>query len=330
MAASGTLSRSKAARGVSIPRTLQHVRLLLTHAVTWSRRLFLPLALGFIIYSAYHASGSLRPLIANVSILPLLLACACWVAAQWIGPLSTTALARIFAIPLGYPKLASISILRIPAKYLPGGIWQSVARFTAYREHAIKGTDSFAILLIEHVFALGTSTLLGGLLLFASQKAALSREAAMGLVVAAFALLSLPMIWLSRIRSSLQGKYVSILLTIAAAILFWCIAGTAFLLYWSALFGLPLTETPTVLSGYLLSWAAGFAAVFAPQGVGVFEWTAAHLLPNRLPLNILVTALAGFRIIIIVGDMLAWLLGVTMFRYGSSKKKCVIDTPESM
>jgi len=314
MAASSALSCSAATRGVNIPRTLERMRPLLRHTLTWARRLFLPLALGFIAYSAYRASGSLRPLLASIAVPNLALACVCWFVAQWSGPLSTTALARVFGIPLGYRKLASISILRIPAKYLPGGIWQSVARFTAYREHAVKGSDSFAILLIEHVLALGISTFLGSLLMFASQGAPLSREIALGLMTVGLALLVLPTVWMTRSRPAQQISGTAMLMAITAVILFWCVAGTAFLLYWSALFRLPLAETSTVLSGYLLSWAAGFAAVFAPQGVGVFEWTAAHLLPARLPLSVTVTALAGFRIVTIIGDLLAWMLGLVMQR----------------
>ncbi len=291
---------------------LQRIRPLLGHVLTWSRRLFLPLALGFIAYSAYRASGSLRPLLSNISIPHLALACFCWTVAQWLGPLSTTALARALAIPLGYSKLASIAILRIPAKYLPGGIWQSVARFTAYREHAIKSGESFAILLIEHVLALGVSTTLGSLLLFATQDAVLSREIAVGLMLSGLFLLALPLVWISRTRRFQRGAITSMLLTITATILFWCAASMAFLLYWLALFRLPLTEIPGVLSGYLLSWAAGFAAVFAPQGVGVFEWTAANLLPARLSLSEAVTALVGFRVATIIGDLMAWLLGVVM------------------
>jgi len=290
------------------------MRSLFTLLLAWSRRLFLPLALGFIAYSAYRASGSLRPLLSNISITQLALACACWTAAQWLGPLSTTALARAFAIPLGYRKLASIAILRIPAKYLPGGIWQSVARFTAYREHAIRGKDSLAILLIEHVLALGTSATLGSLLLLCAQKAALDHGIATGLTLAGLTLLVLPSIWMAYSRHTQAGATTAMLQAIAATILFWCLAGMAFLLYWLALFDLTPAQIPAVLSGYLLSWAAGFAAVFAPQGVGVFEWTAAHLLPTTLPLSATIAALAGFRLVVIAGDLLAWIACILLQR----------------
>src|SRR5690606_15939532 len=111
-----------------------------------TRRLFIPVALAFLAYSAYRAGDSLAPLLADISVTYLLVACVCWSVAQWIGPFATVAFARILGIPLGYRELSLISVLRLPAKYLPGGIWQSVARFAAYREHAVRNTDSFFIL----------------------------------------------------------------------------------------------------------------------------------------------------------------------------------------
>lgn len=299
---------------MKLPHALQHVRPLAAHALVWARRLFLPLALGFIAYSAYRASGSLRPLLANVSPTALLLAGLCWMTAQWVGPMSTTALAHAFGIPLGYRELSRIAILRIPAKYLPGGIWQSVARFSEYRAQAITGADSFAILLIEHVLALGASVLLGSALLLATQGAALGRGTASGLIIAGLILLALPVLWMIHARPSQRATASMMLLTIAATMLFWCAAGTAFLLYWTALFGISLPDIAAILAGYLLSWAAGFAAVFAPQGVGVFEWTATQLLPTALPASLIITAMAGFRIVTICGDLLAWALGLAIGR----------------
>lgn len=299
---------------MKLPQTLHRIRPFIAQALAWSRRLFLPLALGFIAYSAYRASGSLGPLLANTSLPSLALACLCWTAAQWAGPLATTALTRAFGIPLGYRKLAMIAILRIPAKYLPGGIWQSVARFAAYREHAVKGRDSFAILLIEHVVALGTSIVLGSLLLLLAHSAAVNRSLAAGLVSIGLILLAMPLAWMLHDRSRHRQSFTAMLAVMAAGMLFWSLAGTAFLAYWAALLGLHLLEIPVVLSGYLLSWAAGFAAVFAPQGVGVFEWTAARLLPAALPPSVAVAAIAGFRIITICGDLLAWGLGLAIAR----------------
>lgn len=298
---------------------MQRIRPVIATTLAWARRLFLPIAVGFLAHSAYHASSSLLPLVSAISISHLILACLCWIVAQWVGPLATTALARTLNIQLGYQKLALIAILRIPARYLPGGIWQSVARFSAYREHAVRSSDSFTILLLEHLFALGVSTTLGSLLLLGVRSSAFGHQISAWLIVAGLLLLAAPTVWAIRTSSSRHGKLTSLLLAIVSTLVFWCLTSTAFLFYWVALFGTSLTEAPAVISGYLLSWAAGFAAVFAPQGVGVFEWAAAHLLPTTLPTGVTITALVGFRIITIIGDLLAWLSGVAISRYTSQR-----------
>lgn len=279
-----------------------------------TRRLFIPVALAFLAYSAYRASGSLAPLLATISFSHLLVACICWGTAQWVGPLATAAFTRILGVPLGYRELSLISVLRLPAKYLPGGIWQSVARFTAYQKHHVRNADSLTILVAEHLIALGVSAALGaGLLLYLENTAAVDYIAAWVLAVG-LALLILPTIWIVRSRPGRARTLAWMGLVVIAAALFWCLAAGAFCAYWMALFGLHDTDILRIVSCYLLSWAAGFVALFAPQGLGVFEWVAAHLLPSTQALSVTVTAVAGFRLVTIAGDLAAWMIGVVISR----------------
>lgn len=283
------------------------------------RHFFIPLALGFLAYSAYRASDSLLPLMATVSIPHLLLACMLWSVAQWVGPLTSLAVARMRDIRLGYRELALISVLRLPAKYLPGGIWQSVARFAAYQRLAIKNSDSMTILIVEHVFALGASIALGAsLLLLATHSMNVFRIAAGLLALSAIGLL-LSSAWLRRNQQPVQGTLPSILRLTLSSCLFWMFAAASFCVYWIAVFGSAAADLRLVGSTYLLSWAAGFVVIFSPQGLGVFEGVAAHLMPSTQPLSVVVTAVAGFRMIAITGDLATWLLGVAISRYGGPK-----------
>lgn len=280
--------------------------------LSWLRRGFIPLALAFLAYSAYLASDYLRPLLATVSVPRLLLACALWSLAQWVGPLASVAMARILDIGLGYRELALISVLRLPAKYLPGGIWQSVARFTAYQRLAIKNSDSMTILVVEHVFALGSSIALGAsLLLWATHSINASRIAAALLALSVIGLL-LSSAWLKRNRG--HDALLWILKLALSTCLFWTLAAASFCMYWLAVFGNEAADLRLVGSCYLLSWAAGFVVIFAPQGLGVFEWVAANLMSSTQPLSVVVTAVAGFRMIAIAGDLAAWSLGVVISR----------------
>lgn len=279
------------------------------------RRGFIPLGLAFLAYSAYRAGDSLVPLLATVSVPRLLLACMLWSLAQWISPLASLAMARILNIRLSYRELALISVLRLPAKYLPGGIWQSVARFAAYQRLAIKNTDSMTILVAEHVFALGTSVALGAsLLLWETHSLNASRIAA-GLLALSIIGLLLSCAWLQRNQNRALGASGSILKLVLSTCLFWMLAAASFCLYWIAVLGNEAADLRLVSSCYLLSWAAGFVVIFSPQGLGVFEWTAAQLMPSTQPLSVVVTAVAGFRMIAIIGDLSAWSLGLMISRH---------------
>lgn len=288
----------------------------------WLPRLrhgFIPLALAFLAYSAYRAGDSLLPLLTAVSVSHLLLACVLWSLAQWVGPLASVAMARILDIGLGYRELALISVLRLPAKYLPGGIWQSVARFTAYQRLAIKNSDSMTILVAEHVFALGASVALGAsLLLWATHSINASRIAAALLALSVIGLL-LSSAWLKRNRG--HEALLWILKLVLSACLFWTLAAASFCVYWLGVFGNEAADLRLVGSCYLLSWAAGFVVIFAPQGLGVFEWVAANLMSSTQPLSVVVTAVAGFRMIAIVGDLATWSLGVAISRYRNRGSK---------
>jgi len=284
---------------------------------SWLPRLrhgFIPLALVFLAYSAYRASGSLLPLLAAVSVPHLLLACLLWGLAQWIGPLASLAMARILDIGLGYRELALISVLRLPAKYLPGGIWQSVARFAAYQRLAIKNSDSIIILIVEHVFALGTSVALGSALLLSATQAVNTLHIAAGLLFFAIIGLLLGSTWLRYKQNHAQGALPWILKLTLSTCLFWMFATASFCAYWVAVFGNDGADIRLVGSSYLLSWAAGFVVIFSPQGLGVFEWVAAHLVPSAHSLSVVVTAVAGFRMITIIGDLSAWSLGLVVSR----------------
>jgi hypothetical protein len=57
----------------------------------------------------------------------------------------------------------------------------------------------------------------------------------------------------------------------------------------------------------LFSWGIGFISIFAPQGIGVFEVVAADLLRGVEPLMGIAAVIAGFRLIILTADAVAWL-----------------------
>jgi hypothetical protein len=119
--------------------------------------------------------------------------------------------------------------------------------------------------------------------------------------------LALPLALRFIARPSRQSwaSYVAVLAVTSA---FWAGAASLFVLYWSAFPALPITVDALTLYGtYLVSWAAGFVSVFAPQGIGVFEAVAALLLRGAMPFAALAVLAAGFRAVALAGDGLAFL-----------------------
>jgi hypothetical protein len=99
----------------------------------------------------------------------------------------------------------------------------------------------------------------------------------------------------------------SFLAASGASTVFWTIAATAFLAYWRAFPGAGASALE-VAGTYLVAWAAGFASVFAPQGLGVFEAVAAVFLDGGLGFAGAAALVAGFRLVLLVADLLAWLV----------------------
>lgn len=104
----------------------------------------------------------------------------------------------------------------------------------------------------------------------------------------------------------------------------WLIAGAAFALYLSGFPALELSTSLFEAAGvYIFAWGVGFIALFAPQGIGVAEFTSAQLLSASYSVGTLAVLLAGFRAVILCADLLTWIFSVlvadrTAFRKPSS------------
>lgn len=55
---------------------------------------------------------------------------------------------------------------------------------------------------------------------------------------------------------------------------------------------------------YLFSFVVGFVSIFAPQGIGVFEVVYSELATSELPRTQLIIFVAGFRVLVMLSDML--------------------------
>jgi hypothetical protein len=172
--------------------------------------------------------------------------------------------------------------------------------------------DLSAFVVVENALAVSIALALGGSGIAAirgfdtwGQIGALSALAGTSLVLA------LPLILRAKFlkaEARLRTRiYVSL---VALAGIYWVFAAAAFVAYVEAYSGLALLLSPLETgSAYLLSWGIGFLAIFAPQGIGVFEVAAAELLRGSASLTSIAALLAGFRLVILVADAIMWAAG---------------------
>jgi hypothetical protein len=287
----------------------------MTPALSGWRRWLVPLQRAFAIVALLFLAGAAyahRELFAEV----IAKADAGWLGAgllAWAAVHLLSALAAWWVVgglgqPLTYADLLAIHLRWLPARYLPGGIWHTVSRGVQLNARGMVRNELAALFLFENAAPLAVGLVLGGAFALAAGEERFPAEA----LVATGVLLAVVLPWLQRRLFPTSTRlpplrYAGLLVTMA---LFWLLAGASFVFYLGA-----FPETAVVghvlhaLSAYLLSWSAGFVAVFAPQGLGVFEAVASLLLESTIPFGSMAVLIAGFRAVMLSGDLLAFVAG---------------------
>jgi hypothetical protein len=229
-----------------------------------------------------------------------------------LSPLFAMVVFRGSDFDIAFSTAARIHLSNLPARYIPGGIWHTVGRIVAFRELGIDARRISLFVVYENGLAVSVAFMLGGGLLFLFRGLEnWGSLAALCAVGGATTLLMLPVItqyWLFRgVKAVASSHYFMSAVVVALS---WCIASAAFVLFVSAFpaLGIDATLLETA-AAYLFSWGVGFLAIFAPQGIGVFEAMAGELLRGSIALGGVAVLLAGFRLVIFVADLFAWMLG---------------------
>ncbi len=272
--------------------------------------LYTPVSFFFIFYFAWINRALLLRLfdVANLSFL--IMAVCLWTALHLLSPLSTKLIFSSLGSEMTYSNLLNIYISRLPARYLPGGIWHTVGRLYDYRASGIPKRQ-LAILALTDTFSpcLITFFIGGSYLWFTGERNMLSSLEGMMALLSCGTLCLIPFLvrWkFSSIWANNFNYFYSRLILIS--IFFWIIASISFLFYYSSVslysHKMPL---PHVAATYIFSWGIGYVSIFAPQGIGVFELVAGKLMELPMTLGGAVAFLAGFRIVAFTADGLTWL-----------------------
>jgi hypothetical protein len=230
-----------------------------------------------------------------------------WISLHLLTPLFTWIVLHGIGAGVPYRTLLRIHVARLPARYLPGGIWHTVSRAMDLHRLGVTRRHLSVMVVLEHAVPAGAALMLGGLALSLSGAATWLAPAA-----AVAGVVGLAATWVALRHPALRlarrfewPRYLGLVATICG---FWLVAATAFLCYWSA-FPLVVRGDAPVLQlygAYLLAWVAGFVSVFAPQGIGVFESVAGLFLRGTLTLGGTAVLVAGFRIVVLGADLAAF------------------------
>lgn len=275
-----------------------------------AKLVFTPVAIGFLIYLAWQSRSQLAEILANAEPRFLFLSFVLWLLMSLAAPVYAIVVFRGLGHEIKFADAARIHIVNLPARYLPGGIWHTVGRVMHYRGVGIGSRELAVFVFLENTLSVTTAFILGGSLLIAFRGLQEWGGLVSIAVVASTCTLALvPM--LLRIRA--RGNRLSVaphlyLASVFTAALAWCIAASAFVAFVNSFPTLMIDASNLDIAGtYLVSWGIGFLAIFAPQGVGVFEVAAAELLRSSAALASIVPLFAMFRLVILAADLFAWL-----------------------
>ncbi|HEU4663893.1 MAG TPA: lysylphosphatidylglycerol synthase domain-containing protein, partial [Dokdonella sp.] len=272
-------------------------------AARWT---FAPLALACLGFAAWHARDRIGATLVRAEPGALVAAIALWMSSHALAPVASRVVLGALGARVRYRELLAIHVARLPARYLPGGIWHTVSRVADLQQCGVGRTELATMVAAENVLPPATAALLGGALLLG---AGVARDAALVALAAGGALLAAALLLArqSLVRRHAQLEPRSVLLAAAATIVFWSVAATAFAAYWLAFADLRGSAPLVAVAGvYLVAWAVGFVSFFAPQGIGVFESMAALFLANGVGLADAAVLAAGFRVVVLAADVLAW------------------------
>lgn len=279
--------------------------------VSGLKLLFTPLAFAFLLYFAWQSRGELAELVRDASLAYLCAAAIVWGLLHAFSPILAVIVLNACGSGVSWKQAFATHAARLPARYLPGGIWHTVGRVMDYREQGVAARHLSAFVLLENGLAAAVTLAIGGAIVSVTRGAdSLGSLAGLASVASVIALPAIAYLLNARVLQLPDRlSAVAYLRSILVVTVFWAGATTAFLLYLNA-FPVSTGAYSNIEMGgiYLFSWGVGFLAIFAPQGIGVFEFVASELLHGPIGFMGFAALLAGFRVIVLAADIVVWLV----------------------
>jgi glycosyltransferase 2 family protein len=233
----------------------------------------------------------------------------------WLSSVWWSSALRGLGSPAAAGAVLRATVRSLPARYLPGSIWYPLGRAALLASQGVRKSALATVAVLEIAISVVVAFAIGGLVLamvgLPPAGSAAVTVACIGLLVGASPPVLNPVLgWIAARRGITApqldwGAYARLLGWMAA---FWVLSALAFTIYLHAFPEVAVRQPLTVAGAFLVAWGVGTLAVFAPQGLGVFEVTLAALLVGRPAVGTAVV-IAGFRALVAVRDAIAFSAG---------------------
>jgi len=189
---------------------------------------------------------------------------------------------------LDFKQVFSIVSISQLGKYIPGGIWQFVARFSAYRENQLSYKEMGKSFVIENLWLVLGSFFVGIFFIFLGGPASLLGQfdsASPSNIHQIIAYLSI-FLWILTLFATEYGvrsvnrqpSWLAALIQFISQTGMWVALGLSFTLLFQDI--ATLNDLSLVAGVFIWSFLAGYLAIFAPGGIGVREYVAVLLLSS--------------------------------------------------
>lgn len=281
---------------------------LLRHTIRWAKLVFTPLSISVIGWFIWQSRVSLSDMLQEGQWLLLLLGLLLWISTNLLAPLISVFIFRSCAIHIAWINALHIHCSRLPAKYLPGGIWHSIGRANDYYSlgHGVKKIGFYFVL---ENFLLITVTLFisAGIVQDKIEITGLRNFVQSLPILMGIALLVFPAGARLFVKIENPISVKAYFMAVITLFIYWSIVGLTFACYISAFTALALNSSLIEMAGiYIFSWSIGYMTLFAPQGIGVAEFIAGNLLTRDDQVGQILAFLIGFRVLILIADLASW------------------------
>lgn len=265
--------------------------------------------LGCLGYFVYINSEYLFWVYAHADLEMLAVAAGLMLLMHFLLPLQASAMLSVSPPQVGYRPILYSYARRLPARYVPGGIWHTAARAFDFHRLGVDRYRSFTVFASQVVLLNGLSLLIGGVGLLVGEHDWVWIGVELTGIAVVVSGLGFFMAYLSKQYSSKNPAFdAKTLITATVAIVGVLIlfAGS-FVAFVSALPGIGEGITTGRLAAvFLFARGIGFLAFFAPNGLGVFELVAARFMVEGNGVLDFAVVLAGFRVVGLAADLIFW------------------------